>query len=337
MINILIVDDDNLTRAALKKFISQQPVCKVYEVNNGDKALELIKDETIDIAFIDSCMPRKSGIETIRNIRQINQNMTIIIMSSYHNANLAYQAIQYQVAKCLIKPIELHQIRDIISGYEKSNQHTYDMSYEINRLVSRVELLIRNGKFYEAYEAIQALTKSMLVNKPSDYRIKMINEFVLRIWNSLFPNLMDVYDEMMAHHELTIGIVTDNRLLNIWLFKILDYIFRQVHGQQNEILTSVINYIDQNIYSDISLKDIVQGCNVSQGHISRIFKMKFDMTVMQYIHNKKLTIAKEYLCMTTLHGTELAVKLGYNDFSYFCKIFRKYEDMTISQYRGYAH
>lgn len=337
MINILIADDDNLMRAAVKKIISQWPNYQIYEAHNGCEAVALVREETIDIAFIDLRMPRQGGIETIRNIREMDQNMTIVIMSSYHNADLAYLAIQYKVAKCLMKPIAVRQIEEVIKGYETLNQKASDVIYRSDEAANRVESLIKKGQFDEAYGALEELISKLLQDVSIDSRVSIINELMVSVLGTLFPNLMQVYDEMMTEHELTSIIVADDRLLKVWTFKIVDYIFQRLHGQQNDILRSVMEYIDQNIYSDISLKDIVQGCNVSQGHVSRIFKTNFTMTVMQYIHNKKLNIAKEYMCMTTLHGAEIAVKLGYNDFSYFCKIFKKYEDTTISQYRGYGN
>ena len=81
------------------------------------------------------------------------------------------------------------------------------------------------------------------------------------------------------------------------------------------------------------MKDIVVACNVSQGYVSRIFKHKLNMTIMQYIHKKKINLAKEYILGTEKSGTHIANILGYSDVSYFCKIFKKHEHRTISQYR----
>lgn len=75
--------------------------------------------------------------------------------------------------------------------------------------------------------------------------------------------------------------------LGIWTFKIVDFLFMKLYQGKQEILHTVLYYIHTHIQEDISLKDIVVSCNVSQGYISRIFKHKLNMTIMQYIHKKK--------------------------------------------------
>ena len=121
--------------------------------------------------------------------------------------------------------------------------------------------------------------------------------------------------------------------LGIWTFKIVDFLFMKLYQGKQEILHNVLYYIHTHIQEDISLKDIVVSCNVSQGYISRIFKHKLNMTIMQYIHKKKINLAKEYILGTEKSGSYIANILGYSDVSYFCKIFKKHEHKTISQYR----
>jgi len=109
--------------------------------------------------------------------------------------------------------------------------------------------------------------------------------------------------------------------LGIWTFKIVDFLFMKLYQGKQEILHNVLYYIHTHIQEDISLKDIVVSCNVSQGYISRIFKHKLNMTIMQYIHKKKINLAKEYILGTEKSGSYIANILGYSDVSYFCKIF----------------
>ncbi len=120
--------------------------------------------------------------------------------------------------------------------------------------------------------------------------------------------------------------------LGIWTFKMLDFLFMKLYQGKQDILHNVLYYIHTHIQEDISLKDIVS-CNVRQGYIRRILKHKLNMTIMQYIHKKKINLAKEYILGTEKSGSYIANILGYSDVSYFCKIFKKHEHKTISQYR----
>ncbi len=110
----------------------------------------------------------------------------------------------------------------------------------------------------------------------------------------------------LAHLNMKFSIsdkaVLDKRMLSIWIFKIMDYIFAEISSSKYAILKNVFKYIDNKIGEDISLKDIVKDCNISQGYLSRIFRKELNMTIMNYIHLKKINLAKEYLCMTEKSG-----------------------------------
>ncbi len=92
-------------------------------------------------------------------------------------------------------------------------------------------------------------------------------------------------------------------------------------------------FIDANIMRNISLRDIVENCFVSQGHLSRVFKKDFNISVMDYLHMKKISLARAYFIFTEHSASEVAFRLGYNESGYFSKIFKKYEKTTIQSYR----
>jgi len=48
---------------------------------------------------------------------------------------------------------------------------------------------------------------------------------------------------------------------------------------------------------------------------------------------RKMYMAKSYFCFTNLSITDVAFKLGYNESSYFSKVFKKYENITVYQYK----
>ncbi len=86
---------------------------KGYDVttaNNGDKALELMKEKTFDIVFLDENMPGKSGLETLAGIKRIYQDVPVIMITKSEEEHIMDEAIGSQIADFLIKPVNPNQI-----------------------------------------------------------------------------------------------------------------------------------------------------------------------------------------------------------------------------------
>ncbi|MCK4670992.1 MAG: response regulator [Candidatus Aegiribacteria sp.] len=80
MASILIVDDDSMVRKMLVK-VFQNENYLTLEASDGNSALRIFRDETIDVVITDIVMPDMEGIETIRELRKINPDVKIIAFS----------------------------------------------------------------------------------------------------------------------------------------------------------------------------------------------------------------------------------------------------------------
>jgi CheY-like chemotaxis protein len=81
-IKVLIVDDQEDFRQ-LMKFWLERKGYHVIEAQNGQIALDMVRDHNPDIIFMDLKMPVVDGIESIKMIREFNKDVPIIIISSY--------------------------------------------------------------------------------------------------------------------------------------------------------------------------------------------------------------------------------------------------------------
>ena len=81
-ISVLVVDDQADFRELLT-FWLQSKGYAVTTAEHGKRAVEIVKEKTPDIMFIDLRMPVMDGIEAIKNIRQFNTELPIIIITSY--------------------------------------------------------------------------------------------------------------------------------------------------------------------------------------------------------------------------------------------------------------
>lgn len=335
MYSILIADDEPLTRKALDIIISRIEGFKVvYSVSTGEEAVNICKNNNIDIVFIDMMMPGESGIECSKKIYSYNPNITIFIVSSYNNFDFEIDDLNTKVKSYVSKPILFSKIENLLNKFKKENlskKQSYNLKkFEFNNLF----LIIHDKNFKKAYDEIPKIVEEVYISNNND--IALIKQSFIDLGQKLI-NSTEVLEE--NHKKVTelFSIkgfcVNHKRFFELWLYQIVNYVFQENSIKKYEILKSVFDYIDKNLEEKIGLNEIINSCLVSQGYLSRIFKREFKVSVMDYLHMRKIYLAKTYFCFTESNITDVAFKLGYNESGYFGKVFKKYEKITVNKYK----
>lgn len=112
--NILVVDDEEMIRESLGeilKFLGYN----VYFADGGEDALKIVRNgETIHVAIIDFEMPKMDGIETIKAIKEIDENIKIILSSGFANQEKVADASD-SIQAFLPKPFQIDDLSDTMS------------------------------------------------------------------------------------------------------------------------------------------------------------------------------------------------------------------------------
>ena len=106
---ILIVDDDPGQRSLLDSFLSSQSL-KTITVDSGERALEVLRTEPINMMISDVRMPGISGLETLRLARKEHAELPILLVTAYTDIRDAVGAIRDGAVDYLAKPIDLDQL-----------------------------------------------------------------------------------------------------------------------------------------------------------------------------------------------------------------------------------
>ena len=107
--NILWVDDEIDSLQSHILFLRN----KGYEVNamtNGLDAIDFVKDHPVDVVLLDETMPGISGLETLRKIKETNQQIPVVLITKNETENLMDEAIGRQITDYLIKPVNPNQV-----------------------------------------------------------------------------------------------------------------------------------------------------------------------------------------------------------------------------------
>lgn len=101
----------------------------------------------------------------------------------------------------------------------------------------------------------------------------------------------------------------------------------------NKVLTPAMDYLHAHPREKVNIAKMASLCNLSTGHFSKLFKKELKVTFSGYVNGIKAEASKELLEISTMQVSEIAYHMGYEDCSYFIKVFKKHSVYTPTQYR----
>lgn len=107
MYRVLVVDDEKIEREGIKFLLSREEgEFEISEASNGRQALEILRNEEIDILLTDIKMPHMDGLELAKKAKEKKEELQIVIFSGYNDFSFAQEAIRYGVKEYVLKPVD---------------------------------------------------------------------------------------------------------------------------------------------------------------------------------------------------------------------------------------
>jgi len=135
-ISILIADDHPLFRAGVKQTLEKLETAEIYDAEEGDKALQIIRELEPDVAVIDIRMPGKTGLEILSELYNSGVTTKIILLTMYKNVNYFYQAVSLGVKGYLLKETAVQDLVEAVKTVHSGGTF----------ISSRLKALIESGK-----------------------------------------------------------------------------------------------------------------------------------------------------------------------------------------------
>jgi two-component system response regulator AtoC len=117
---VLIVDDETIMRNFLAEALKRKGI-EVTPVENGEKAIKALQEQSFDLVITDLKMPGISGMDVLRKIKELSPKTLVIVISAFGSIENAVEAMQLGAFNYLIKPFSLECL---LTSIEKGNQHT---------------------------------------------------------------------------------------------------------------------------------------------------------------------------------------------------------------------
>jgi len=119
MIRVLIVDDEFQLLEAFKKKLSKEGM-EVFTASNGQEAMSIITEETLDIGLFDIKLPDTDGVDLLGRLRETQPTAEVIMLTGYASVDTAIRSMKLGAYDYLTKPVKLSELHTVIlKAYEK--------------------------------------------------------------------------------------------------------------------------------------------------------------------------------------------------------------------------
>lgn len=144
--NYLVVDDEaSISRILIEMLSLDSSVKTIFSAKDGMEALDILKNNQIDILFTDVLMPRLSGIELIKEARKIydDTQLQIVVISAFNDMQLLRDAMHYGAYDYILKPFTID-----------------DIMHVTHRILERIQLILHKKNYLASLEQkVQEATK----------------------------------------------------------------------------------------------------------------------------------------------------------------------------------
>lgn len=111
---ILVVDDEAVVRDSLREWFTQDGY-HVETAEDGEKALKRLREESWDLLLLDIKMPGMDGLEVQRNVREIDPDLAVVIITAYASVDTAVRALKEGAYDYVTKPFDPDDLAHLVS------------------------------------------------------------------------------------------------------------------------------------------------------------------------------------------------------------------------------
>ncbi len=148
------------------------------------------------------------------------------------------------------------------------------------------------------------------------------SDSVLKINNQLLMSLRDIQtlEELCFKLQEAVDVFTD-------------CMFNYIPDKNSEVIKNAIRYISRNFSLGLTLEETAAYVHLNPAYFSTLFKRSTGSSFKEYLNMVRIEESKRLLASTELSILDVSLAAGFQDQSYFSKVFRKYTGLTPKQYR----
>ncbi|NUU79242.1 response regulator [Paenibacillus xylanilyticus] len=373
MINVLIVDDDQLVRKGLMLAMPWDAfeMKVIGEAGNGERALEFLSENRVDLLITDLAMPVMSGIELIRIARKQYPELPIAVLTlhqdfEYIQEALRLGAIDY-IAKVQLEKERFEEVlgrihdRILTERRKRLNDDTVSESDKDALFYGGADTgtQILNESICECEQSGSTCVEKgegSLKDKLHSFRWvhdeRYMNELLQELrtmrlpvprlmqllygvtvdWNRTFKNIVQTEMTTPVHFASWQDVVE-------WMANFRAEALVLSGGQylRKEVSSSIltaVKMVHDELQKPLFASDVSKRVNLSRSYFNQCFKEMVGYSFNEYLRKVRIDKARDYLTQTAKPIVWIAEHTGYADEKYFSRMFREQVGMLPSEYRN---
>ncbi len=343
MIRVLIVDDDGIAR---KGIISSFPWSNynmkvIGDVQNGAEALCFLKQNTVELIFVDLDMPVMDGIEFISRSKESYKYINYVVLTFHESFSHVQQALRLGAVDYISKmQMEMESPEYILS---RVNNRLLEMQPQST--VNTFEDTPLAGDSLEAWKSVQAEMESMFwLYRDVEYKCLRRQLEKIQAPSREMERLLIKISHIVSA-ELGCGSLTMPEFGMSSLMECLDQYREFVRAQLRKstdkssmavCIMQAIDYIGSTLGNAISTEKMAKKVSMSRSYFCTVFKKYTGTTINEMIREMRMDHAEKQLSQSRLPIPEIAQQVGYEDANYFTKLFYECKGVTPSEFRRRA-
>jgi putative two-component system response regulator len=186
MVSVLVVDDEEPIRNALRKYLKQQQF-EVYTAGSGEEALQQLRLHKIALMLSDIRMPGTSGVDLVPQALEIEPDLAILMLTAVNDATSAALCMQRGAMDYLTKPIELA-----------------DLGRAVQRALKRREMLLENRELNQWLK--EEVTTRTAELQRERHRLERVSTATLEV----LVNALEAKDPYLRGHSARVADLSAN-------------------------------------------------------------------------------------------------------------------------------
>jgi DNA-binding NarL/FixJ family response regulator len=111
VIRVALVDDQTLVRQGIRKLLElSEDIRVVVEAADGEEALRVIADNALDVVLLDVRMPKRSGVDVLRRLRDSGREVAAILLTTFSDDAVALEGVRAGARGYLLKDVSLEEL-----------------------------------------------------------------------------------------------------------------------------------------------------------------------------------------------------------------------------------
>ncbi|BBH20677.1 hypothetical protein Back11_20220 [Paenibacillus baekrokdamisoli] len=348
MIKVVIVDDEHWNRDIVRMFGAWEQFGMeiVGEADDGLDAVQVIEQMSPQIVITDMRMPGVDGIALLQILNERFPEIKIIVVSGYDDFNYTKHAIRYKAEDYLLKPVDpkelnaaLQKCKDELAQVD-DERRLVPMDLELSQKLSSLKQLLRytfNDLNEEGLAGVfEQLNRELGRNQAAKPKLleRVIQEMLLFMKELAIDHSIEIVSEAVPIAQAAIVTSADAvAFLSQSYLQAMEQLIQQRKNKNRLNLEEVRKYMERNFAEPISLEQLAKAFFVSKEYLSKMFKQEYGRNVTDYILHIRMDKARDWLTEDHFSIKMVAEMVGYEDVSYFYRVFRKHFGIAPGEMR----